>query len=282
MMNDKNIAILIFACDRYELLFKGFNYFFDKNWDNSISLKKYFVTEEKDFYTQGYINIKSGIGEWSNRLKKVLNQIVEDYVIFLQEDMWFNREVPQGVLPQILDYIQNNELQLVKLHSSEVYKTKGLDISFSGFMLSEVIKEESDFLMSHQVSVWKKDFLYAQLKDNEHPWRNERKGTKRLKKSKHRIFQIDLLSENGKNPINHNANGIEPGQYQTISVNACIHSKAKTFISELQQDYPEYAEKLNYNLENKLTHDGKNKPREEDFFKKMITKLRLLITNKRH
>ncbi len=280
-MKKENTAILVFACDRYELLYMGFDYFFDKNWDDTISLKKYFATEKKDVSIKGYVNLKSGYGEWTNRLKNVLNQIEEDHVIFIQEDMWFSKKMPTGVLRQIIDYTEINDLKLVKLHSSQVYKTNKSNIDFSGFTLSEVIKKESNFLMSHQISIWNKNFLYEQLRDNEHPWRNERKGSKRLKKSKHKIYQIDLFSENGKKPINENKYEIEPGIYYTISVNACIHPKAKIFISELRKDHLDYAIELDYNLENKLTHDGKNNPRKEDLFKKIKNYLRLLTKAKR-
>ena len=179
----KKTAILIFACDRYELLFEGFDYFFDKYWGDKNPLKKYFSVEA-------------------------------------------------------------NNLKLVKLHSSGVYKTEHTGVNFGDYALAEVIKNESQFLMSHQVSIWNKDFLYEQLKDNEHPWRNERRGTKRLKKSDQKIYQIDLLSENGNVPINDNSSKIEPGEYHTISVNACIHPKAKKFISELQKNNPQYSDKI--------------------------------------
>jgi hypothetical protein len=41
----KDVAILIFACDRYEFLFQGFDFFFKKKWDQTIPLKKYFSTK---------------------------------------------------------------------------------------------------------------------------------------------------------------------------------------------------------------------------------------------
>lgn len=275
-MIKKNTAVLVFACDRYELLYEGFDYFFNKNWGSPISLNKYFSTEKKDISIQGYINLKSGFGQWTNRLKRVLNQIEEEYIIFIQEDMWFNKRVPMDVLFQVIDYVEAHDLKLVKLHSSEVYKTTKTGVDFSGYVLSEIVKRESKFLMSHQVSIWNKDFLYNQLKDNEHPWRNERRGSKRLKKSKDQIYQIDLLSENGKPPINENQFRMEPGEYETISVNACIQPKAKKYISELKKVNPEYSDKLEYNLVNNLTHDGKSKPRKEDLFKKIKRKIRLL------
>ena len=135
--------------------------------------------------------------------------------------------------------------------------------------------------MSHQVSIWSKDFLYKQLKNNEHPWRNERRGSKRLKRSNDSIFQIDLLSENGKNPINQNDNRVSPGEYFTISVNACIHPKAEIFINKLKDVLPEYAQKLDYNMQNKITHDGKEGLRKDDFIKKIKNKIRSLTMAKK-
>ena len=281
MNKSPNVAVLIFACDRYELLFKGFDYFFNENWDHTILLKKYFTTEHKELKIKGYTNLKSGDGAWSDRLKIVLNQIDEDYIIFMQEDMWLNKKIPEGVLHQILSYVTENELKLVKLHSSDVYRTNELNTNFSGFKLSEVIKKDSNFLMSHQVSIWSKDFLKKQLKKNEHPWRNERLGSKRLKKSTDSIFQIDLLSENENKPINQNDKKVTPGGYSTISLNACIHPKAEFFISKLKDVLPEYAQRLDYNMQNKITHDGKEGLRKDDFIKKIKNKIRSLTTTKK-
>ncbi len=265
----KNVALVVFACDRYELLYKGFDFFFSKYWDSTIELKKYFTTEEKDLDLDGYIHLKSGKGPWSNRLKTVLDQIEEEYVILLQEDMWFSRKVPEGVLEPLLDYVLKNRLKFVKLHSAEFYRTQATGHNFGGMELSLLDNHESKYLMSHQVSLWKKDFLYSQMLDNEHPWRNEKKGTKRLKKGKDKIYQIDLIGENEKAPINNNTADVQPGAYLTISVNACIHPKVEKILPELETSLPDYADKISWHLKNQITHDGLEKPRKEDFFKKL-------------
>ena len=269
----KNAAFLIFACDRYELLFKGFDHFFTKNWANPLGIERYFATEEKDLKLKNYTQLKSGKGEWTNRLKIILDQINADYIIFIQEDMWFSKTVPEQSFHKILSHTISNNIKLVKLHSSEVYLTEKSEHNFDGLSLCEVNKKESRFLMSHQVSIWEKKFLYAQLKDNENPWRNERRGTKRLKKSKEKIFQIDLLSENGKEPINQNSSSFSYGEYFTISENACLSKSIKNFLPTLQHALPEYEKQLSKNFETQTTHDGKEMPRKNDFFKKMKDKL---------
>lgn len=268
LMNKKfnNVAFLVFACDRYQFLYQGFDYFFKKNIPSNVVTKAYFATEELSCGLDHYKYLKSGKGEWTNRLKVVLDQIDEEYIIFLQEDMWFTKKVSETAFSKIINYAVNSDLSLLKLHSADIYKTISTNHDIDGFELTKLDKKHSEFLMSHQVSIWKRSFFRDQLKDNEHPWRNERKGTKRLRKSPVDIYQMDLFSENHKEPNNQNTSN-EHGAYLTISENACIHPRTKELLGELQVDLPDYAKKIQYHMDNELTHDGKERPRKKDFTK---------------
>jgi len=135
----ENVALLVYACDRYQLLYKGFDYFFRKNWDSNLKIKEYFATEILDLNFSTYENLKSGKGEWSNRLKRVLDQIDEEYIIFFQEDMWMSGKVKDGVLELVLDHMKSHELDLLKLHSSEVYETEEIGVDFNGLSLAKVL-----------------------------------------------------------------------------------------------------------------------------------------------
>jgi len=141
-----------------------------------------------------------------------------------------------------------------------------------GFNIAKLDNRASDYLMSHQVTLWDKKFLSLQLKKNEHPWRNERRGTKRLKRLNPEIFHVDYFSENGKPEINANNSPIKRSEYQTVSINGTLNSNVLPFISILRNgtsNEREYAEKLYFHYEKQLTHDGKTKPRKEDVFKKI-------------
>jgi len=267
----KNIALIVHACDRYELLFKAFDYFFAKNWDFEIPVNYYFATEEKSVDFQNFKNIKSGKGEWSNRLSNLLDQIEEEYVIYFQEDMWLNKPVDKEVFTELFKLVLANKWNLVKLNSSDVFKTTSTDIFIKGFNVAKLNNQESNFLMSHQVSLWNKAFLKQQLKPNEHPWRNERKGTKRLKKLDPEIFHIDYFAENGSLPINNNTAELVRSEYQSISFNATLNHNAAPFLETLKSEpsLATYAEKLIYNYTNQITHDGKPKPLKKDLFKRL-------------
>ena len=272
ILRKKNVALLVHSCDRYELLYKGFEFFFSKNWDSKINCNLYFATEETKVLINGFENIQSGKGEWADRLAILLKEkISEEYILYIQEDMWLNKKVNTDFFNQLFELAENNNWQQVKLHSSGVYKTIATNSFIEGFNIEEINNVKSDFLMSHQITLWNKDFLLKQLHKKEHPWRNERKATKRLKKINPEIYHIDYFAENGHNEININSNPILRSEYQTISVNGVLNSNVESYIKELKiegLDFKEYALKLEYNYNNNLTHDGKPKPRKVDIFKR--------------
>lgn len=272
MSTNHKIALLVHGCDRYEFLYKGFEFFFSRHWNFDIPCSYYFATEEKSVEIAGFQNLQSGKGEWTDRLAVLLNNIPEDYVLYFQEDMWLNKDVNADFFNQLFQLTIQKQWKQVKLHSSEVYKTSATDLFIEGFNMATVDINSSDYLMSHQVTLWNKAFLLQQLPKGEHPWRNERKGTKRLKALQPAIYHADYFAENGKPAININDHLVQRSEYKTISVNGTLNSEVLPYIEVLNNgDKAEqaYSEQLLHHYENSLTHDGKPKPRKEDVFKKI-------------
>jgi hypothetical protein len=266
----KNVALIVHSCDRYELLFEGFERFFLKYWNFDIACNYYFATEEKESTIKGFKNIRSGKGEWSDRLAYLLKEcITEPYVLYFQEDMWLNKPVNPLFFNQLFEIVVSEGWLQVKLHSSGIYKTVATPKFIEGFNVTLLDNAASEFLMSHQVTLWNKEFLLKQLQKKEHPWRNERKATKRLKKINPEIYHIDYFAENGGLEINNNSNPILRSEYLTISDNGTLHENVKRYIKEMEADEntQSYALKLKYNFQNNLTHDGQAKPRKVDVFK---------------
>lgn len=275
-INKNNVAVLVHACDRYEFLYKGFETFFSRYWDFGIPCSYYFATEEKAIDVKGFHNIQSGKGQWSDRLLILLNKIPEDYILYFQEDMWLSKDVKSIFFEELFQLTINNNWKQVKLHSSGVYKTTATSFFAAGFNIAKLDNEASDFLMSHQVTLWNKKFLSGQLLKDEHPWRNERKGTKRLKKLNPEIFHADYFAENGHPEININNHPFGRSEYYSISINGTLNDRICAFISILNkgnEDEKKYAAALLFHYENQLTHDGKPKPRKEDIFKKIKNRM---------
>ncbi|MEO7801602.1 MAG: hypothetical protein ABIR81_06370 [Ginsengibacter sp.] len=268
-----NVALLVHACDRYKFLYPGFAFFFKKYWDFTIPCNYYFATEEADVGVDHFKNIKSGKGQWSDRLRKLLiKNITEDYVLYFQEDMWLKSVVDADFFKELFIITQSENWQLVKLHSSNVYQTTATQQYIQGLNVTVLNNKLSGYLMSHQVTLWHKPFLIEQLYKNEHPWRNERRGTKRLKKLDPVIQHIDYFADNGSIPINQNKNIYSRSAYNTVSLNGMFNDNVLPYIPQLLEgDNWERGFALRYedHYHKKITHDGLPKPRKEDVFKKI-------------
>jgi hypothetical protein len=270
-MIKSQVALIVHSCDRYQLLFAGFEYFFKAHWDFEIPFHYYFATETLDVDIAGFQNIKSGKGQWSDRLTRLLDQVDEEYILYFQEDMWLNKPVDKEFFVMLLSLTLEHSWQQVKLNSSAVFKTAKTPVWIKGFNVSRLINPESQYLMSHQITLWNKQFLKAQLKPNEHPWRNERRGTKRLRRIDPEIYHVDYFAENGHPPINENAPGIVRSEYQSISSNCTLNRAIVPYITHLKSDeqFGSYALLLEDHYLRNLTHDGAPKPLKKDFFKRM-------------
>lgn len=279
-MKKPDVALLVHSCDRYEFLFPAFEFFFSKYWNFDIPFRYYFATEEKQVQIEGFENILSGKGEWTDRLRILLEKIPEKYVLYFQEDMWLSEPVNPEFFSGIADLAAQLNWQQLKLHSSEVYTTTATPYYVEGFNIALLDNQQSDFLMSHQVTLWNKEFLLQQLQQPEHPWRNERKGTKRLRKLNAPIYQADYFAENGKPAINNNNKPVGRSCYYTVSINGTLHFNVLQFIPELMKGNvaaQQYAHQLEHHFENQLTHDGKPKPRKVDIFKRVKNWIRSLF-----
>lgn len=267
-----NVALIVHACDGYQFLYEGFEQFFLKYWDFKVDCNYYFATEVNPVSIQNFTNIQSGKGEWADRLAFLLKEkIKEKYVLYFQEDMWLNKPVNADFFNRLFKLAAQNNWQQVKLHSGDIYKTHPTEFSIGGFNISVLDNEASDFLMSHQVTLWNKEFLLKQLHKKEHPWRNERKATKRLKKLNPQIFQADYFAVNKDEMFNNlNTDPVLRSEYQTVSTNGRLNVLAVPLIEELYKGntaQQQYAAKLEYNFTNQITHDGKPTPQKFDIIK---------------
>jgi hypothetical protein len=268
-----DIALLVHSCDRYEFLYKGFEIFFNRYWDFEVPCRYYFATEEKETEIKEFQNVRSGRGQWSDRLALLLREkIQERYVLYFQEDMWLTKKINPVFFRRLFELAKEQDWKQVKLHSSEIYKTSKTKYNIEGFNIAQVDNRKSHFLMSHQVTLWEREFFLAQLFKGEHPWRNERKGTKRLKKLDPAIFHADYFAENGKPEINENDHPLGRSEYFTVSENGMLNNSVVPFIDLLRTGAgteKEYAAQLEHHFTNRLTHDGRARPKKTDPFKRL-------------
>ncbi|MHB1920742.1 MAG: hypothetical protein ACYCOO_00770 [Chitinophagaceae bacterium] len=70
----------------------------------------------------------------------------------------------------------------VKLPGSSVEQTRPSETLSQGFEVARLDRIRSGLLMTQRETPLEKDFLPAQLSRKEHPWENERKGDKTLRR----------------------------------------------------------------------------------------------------
>ena len=195
----------------------------------------------------------------------------------MQEDMWLSKPVNANFFNQLFDLTIRNNWEHVKLHSLDCYKTEPLQYYIEGFNITKLNNKDSNFLMCHEITLWKKSALLEQLAKSENPWENEHYGTVRLKKSNYPIYQADYFGGNGRSEINANNNPVLRSEYWSISKTGTLHHYVERFIEEMKRDDTKdksYLAKLEEHYALKLTHDGGIRPKQRGLFKKIKHKIK--------
>ena len=178
---EKNeFAVVIHTCDKYSFCWEGWNYYFQENWASSPNIKVYFINEEKIINYPNVTRLPTGVGEWSDRLKRGLNMIPEKYILYMQEDFWLTSPIDINKYLKIFKHLSMNALRIT--HDCHYYYLH--KCFFAESLPFHKYSRRSKYLVSHQASIWNKDFFLSCLEDNETPWINEDLGTKRLRERK--------------------------------------------------------------------------------------------------
>ena len=192
-----DISVIVHTCDKYNFCWDGWYYYFNKYWNYNLPWKIYFLNETKDINYKNTNQIKSGPGEWSDRLKVGLGKIHSKYIFYLQEDVWLQKKVDFDLFLKLYEIVVKyniNALRIVNKTDPNYYKLNNTSI-FNGEISK--FKNNSKYLVSHQPSIINKDFLIKTLIPNESPWDNEINGTNRLQNEQIIKYKWGLFKYSG-------------------------------------------------------------------------------------
>lgn len=163
-------AFLIHTFDGYRRYWPGWFHFFHLHHPEPV-WPVYFATEEKNIEnlipeesSSRYKNVKTGKGEWGYRLRRALEQIPEEYVLYLQEDMWLTGTLRSEYLERSLQRMKKHNLNHLKLQAN-CHHNAGLQ--------SRDLNDSRWYVVSHQPGLWRKSFLLSTLKDVWSPFQHE-------------------------------------------------------------------------------------------------------------
>ena len=164
----KVLCVIIHTCDKYEFCWEMWYKQLTKYWIHDVKI--YFVNENKPVFFPGVEQLKTGAGEWSDRLIRALDMIDYDNVLYMQEDAWMIKPLDLGWWYHLYNITNADAIRLFPAND-KMYKIDS-DYRFAN---------DSPYLVTHQPSIMKKAFLRACLEPGESPWTNEIKGTKRIR-----------------------------------------------------------------------------------------------------
>lgn len=104
---------------------------------------------------------------WADRLKDLLGSIPHDKVLYVQEDMWLTRPVTKREISSLkkAEELMNKEDVRAVRFSPDCVPCEGT-IDWN---------KESGYCLSHQISMWNREFLLHSLEDVSTPYQHEKK-----------------------------------------------------------------------------------------------------------
>ena len=185
-------AVIIHTCDKspyidiWDRFVEAFEYYFPFELEWPI----YWVNEEINFGWGHAKQIKTGKGEWSDRLKIALNQIPEEHILYLQED-FIIQNINKSLLVQAYD-IHSRENDITKLANNYEFTTRKINNKFvdDGIIKLPIVYQNTGlYLMSHQpVAFFNKQFLLSTLEKSYGPSEHEMDISKQIDYEKSRMI----------------------------------------------------------------------------------------------
>ena len=182
-MKINEIPIILHSMDSYSKFWNPWFYLFNLHCKNHGPI--IFLSEDKEpDFLNDVRHIKTGKGEWGERLLRALNQIDYELVFYMQEDFWCVKDLELN--DNHLDmFVENKMDQLHIKENISLIQTTNVKENLYRF------NQNSDYTQNHQFGLWRKDKLIENVLPHENPWQNEIEGSKRLNQKPHRVYLLD-------------------------------------------------------------------------------------------
>ena len=165
-----NLTVIVNSCDKYDDLWQPFFQLFKKYGGELAKCPIVLNTESKKFAYEG-LNIvcPNNYSEdvaWGKRLRDTLKTIKTDYVFFLLDDFFLQSEVDEEVFLNCIKWLDENA-KVGAFNFISIEKAKAEHADFKGFCL---MPNNLAYRLNAQACIWRKEFLFNSLLDNESPW----------------------------------------------------------------------------------------------------------------
>jgi hypothetical protein len=205
-----DISLLIHTCDNYSKFWNGMLFSLDFNWDFK-SIPVYWASEEISIHDYNFtcselpykpnnqikqiLTGKTDKNGFSTRMINALNQINTKWVIYMQEDMWLLSKIPTQTISKLLLFADIKKIDSIKIHTKlryyDQYRLENTDHIIDEIKLQKYLNGEN-FLLSHNATIWNREYLINHLLEGEDPWVNEIEGSKRMSGKPHNHYHYNI------------------------------------------------------------------------------------------
>jgi hypothetical protein len=182
-MKINEIPVILHSMDSYSKFWNPWYHLFNLHCKNHGPI--IFLSEEKEpDFVNDVTHIKTGKGEWGERLLIALEQIESELVFYMQEDFWCIKdfELKDNILEMFEEYKMDQLHIKENINLIKTIKIKDNLLKFA---------QDSEYTQNHQFGLWRKSKLKDNVLPNENPWENEINGSIRLNKNPHNIYLLD-------------------------------------------------------------------------------------------
>ena len=206
------------TCDAFADAWAPFFGMFFKCWPDC-PYKVYLCGESITFDHPRVLNISAGKGkEWSARLLVALDQIPDEYLLFMLEDYVLLRRVDTDRIERQLDTLIESGAAYLRL-----IPAPAPDEPLPGYRGVGIIKPGSPYRNSTQAALWRKESLMNLLDPSENIWDFELVGVERTKSFKEPFLSVEpdaknSPAESGDYPLVYYSTAISRGKWMRDAV----------------------------------------------------------------
>jgi hypothetical protein len=219
-LNKLELSLLVHTCDAYEEYWGGMFYTLDSYWDYDY-IPVYFANEEKpisdiiinckgseyrpDTRIKQILTGKTDKNGFSTRFIEAIKQVPSKYVLYIQEDMWLRRSLDKDLLKDLVKFMDDTNADSVRIHAKLWYYDSYLLSPTDHFIKGQrMLKTVGSNILSHNATIWRKDYILKHQLPGEDPWLNEEYGSKRMLSDNNNNYHYNIhwycqpgISDNG-------------------------------------------------------------------------------------
>jgi hypothetical protein len=109
--------------------------------------------------------------------------------------MWLRRGIEKDLLEDLVKFAEEKNVDSIKIHSKLFYYDSYRLEKTDDFIKGKRILKYSDgenFLLTHNATIWRKDYILKHQKCGEDAWTNEVEGSKRMSSEPHNHYHYEM------------------------------------------------------------------------------------------